>query len=820
MGDLEEEYHYICSENGKFHANLWYIGQIFNPLINFIRSHTLWSVIMFKNYLKTALRNIKKHKTFSFINIFGLALGMAACSLILLWVQDELSYDSYHNNLDNLYNVVLNVEGEWWSSSNWALSPILKQQYPEVERATRYAVRSRLIKYQESSFYESGAFVDEDFFEMFTYQFIKGKPETALSTINSIILTEETAIKYFASDEPIGKVLTMNNETKLTVTGIIENVPSNSTFQFNFLASVRLFGEERLNSWAVESTSYLLLKKNTQTESFREKISGIVMKYDTRTQQKVEVFLRPYNRLHLYSLSGTGTILYVYIFSVIALLVLLIACINFMNLATARARNRAKEIGMRKVVGAAKTNIIRQFLCESIILSFVALVFAIILVKLFLPAFNTLSGKQLFLNISSNLSHIIGLIGMTLFTGFVSGSYPALILSSFKPINVLKTSLSSGSSKSVFRKILVVSQFTAAIVLIISTVVVYKQLNFIRNKNLGFNREHIVIIPLNELLGQNYQSYKNEIKQNPNILNVTTASNVPTSIGNINPVYWEGQTKANYKTINWVAVDYDYFDTFEMNIIDGRKFSKEYSTDLQNYIVNEEVAKLMGFESVVGKMFSLWENEGQIIGVVKNFHSRSLHNEVVPVVFTIDPNWRWSLSRIFVKIKPSNISETIDYLQSTATKFASDYPFNYSFLDEHFDRQYQGDRQIGTIFKYFSFIAIFISCLGLFGMAAYMVGQRTKEIGIRRILGASKSYIMILLSKEFFILIMLSNIIAWPLAYLGMGKLLDSYAFKTDITIWIFISAGVLTLLLTLLTISVQITKAARTNPVETLKYE
>jgi len=775
---------------------------------------------MFKNYLKTALRNIKKHKTFSFINIFGLALGMAACSLILLWVQDELSYDSYHNNLDNLYNVVLNVEGEWWSSSNWALSPILKQQYPEVERATRYAGRSRLLKYQESSFYESGAFVDEDFFEMFTYQFIKGKPETALSTINSIILTEETAIKYFASDEPIGKVLTMNNETKLTVTGIIENVPSNSTFQFNFLASVRLFGEERLNSWAVESTSYLLLKKNTQTESFREKISGIVMKYDTRTQQKVEVFLRPYNRLHLYSLSGTGTILYVYIFSVIALLVLLIACINFMNLATARARNRAKEIGMRKVVGAAKTNIIRQFLCESIILSFVALVFAIILVKLFLPAFNTLSGKQLFLNISSNLSHIIGLIGMTLFTGFVSGSYPALILSSFKPINVLKTSLSSGSSKSVFRKILVVSQFTAAIVLIISTVVVYKQLNFIRNKNLGFNREHIVIIPLNELLGQNYQSYKNEIKQNPNILNVTTASNVPTSIGNINPVYWEGQTKANYKTINWVAVDYDYFDTFEMNIIDGRKFSKEYSTDLQNYIVNEEVAKLMGFESVVGKMFSLWENEGQIIGVVKNFHSRSLHNEVVPIVFTIDPNWRWSLSRIFVKIKPSNISETVDYLQGTATKFASDYPFNYSFLDEHFDRQYQGDRQIGTIFKYFSFIAIFISCLGLFGMAAYMVGQRTKEIGIRRILGASKSYIMILLSKEFFILIMLSNIIAWPLAYLGMGKLLDSYAFKTDITIWIFISAGVLTLLLTLLTISVQITKAARTNPVETLKYE
>jgi predicted permease len=775
---------------------------------------------MFKNYFKIALRNIKKNKTYSFINVFGLALGIAVCSLILLWVQDELSYDSYHNNLDNIYEVVLNVEGEWWDSSNWALSPILKQQYPEVERATRYAGRTRLLKYRESSFYESGTFVDEDFFEMFTYQFVKGNPKTALSTINSIILTEETATKYFASEDPIGKVLTMSNETNLTVTGIIKNVPANSTFQFSFLAPVKLFGEERLNSWWVESKSYLLLKENTRADDFIEKISGIVMKYDTRTKQKVEVFLRPYNRLHLYSLSGTGPILYVYIFSVIALLILLIACINFMNLAAARARTRAKEIGLRKVVGAVKTNIIRQFLSESIILSFIALLFAVILVKLFLPAFNTLSGKHLLLNISSNLSHILGLFGLTLFTGLVSGSYPAFVLSSFKPVNVLKTSMSSGPSKSLFRKILVVSQFTAAIILIISTVVIYKQLNYIRNRNLGFNREHIVIIPFNKSLSKNYQSYKNEIKQNPNIINVTTASNVPTSIGNINPVYWEGQTTANYKTINWVAVDYDYFDTFEMNIIDGRKFSKEYSTDLQNYIVNEEVVKLMGFESVVGKMFSIWQNEGQIIGVVKNFHSRSLHTGIVPIVFTIDPRWRWSLSRIFVKIKPNNIPGTLDYLKSTAVKFASGYPFNYSFLDEHFDRQYQGDRQIGTIFKYFSSIAIFISCLGLFGMAVYMVGQRTKEIGIRRVLGASKSYIMMLLSKEFLALIIIANIIAWPLAYIVTEKLLGSYAFKTDITIWIFISAGVLTLLLTLFTISVQIMKAARANPVEALKYE
>lgn len=775
---------------------------------------------MFKNYLTIALRNIKKYKIYSFINILGLAIGIAASTLILLWVQDELSYDNFHTNLNKLHRVVFNVEGEWWNSSSWALSPILKKDYPEIEKATRYARRTQFLKYKEQSFNESGAFVDRDFLDMFCFQFVKGNPETAFATDNSIILTEETASKYFNYEEPMDKVIIMNNGTDLIVTGVIKNVPSNSTFQFNYLAPVRLFGEEKLNSWSVESQSYLLLQKNTNVADLVEKISGIVMKHDTRTEQKVEVHLQPFEKLHLYRLSSAGPIVYVYIFSAIALLILLIACINFMNLATARSRNRAKEIGMRKVVGAAKINIIRQFFSESIILSFIALLFAILLIDLFLPAFNTLSGKQLSLNLLTNFSHITGLLVITLITGLVSGSYPALVLSSFKPAEVLKTSISSGSNKSLFRKILVISQFTAAIILITSTVVIYNQLDFIRNKNLGFSRNHTVIIPFNAPLKQNYESFKNEIKQNPNIISVTSATNIPTSIGNINPVYWEGQTTENYKTINWVAVDYDYFDTFEMTIVEGRKFSKAYSTDLQNYIVNEEAVKLMGFESAIGKLFSIWQNEGQIIGVVKNFHSRSLHNEIVPVVFTIDPRWNWSLSRIFVKIKPDKIPQTLDYLKTTATRFAPDYPFNYSFLDEHFERQYRGDRQIGSIFKYFSFIAIFISCLGLFGLASFMVGQRTKEIGIRRILGASKSYIMMLLSKEFLVLIIVANLIAWPIAYIVANNLMADYVYRAEITFWIFISAGLLTLLLTFITISLQTIKAARANPVEALRYE
>jgi ABC-type antimicrobial peptide transport system permease subunit len=775
---------------------------------------------MFKNYLTIALRNIKKHKTYSFINISGLAIGIAACSLILLWVQDELTYDHYHKNLEDISKAVLNVEGQYWNSSNWALAPILKQDYPEIEKATRYASRTRLMKYEQNRFYEMGAFVDEDFLEIFTYPLLEGNPKTALATHNSIILTRELATKYFASENPMGKVLTMDNNTELTVTGIIKNVPSNSTFQFGFLAPVNLFGEERLNSWAVESQSYYLLKENTNLEDLNKKISGVVMKHDTRTKQDVNLFLHPYKLLHLYSLSGTGTILYVYLFSTIAFLILLNACINFMNLATAKANNRAREIGIRKVVGADKMNVIRQFFSESIILSFVALIFAIVLVYLFLPAFNSLAGKQLSLNILGSFSHIGGLIVITLLTGLISGSYPSLVLSSFKPVEVLKISNNAGSTKSLLRRFLVVSQFCAAIVLIISTLVIYKQLDYIRSKNLGFNREHVVIFPLYDSFKQNYESFKNELKQNRDIINVTTASSIPTRIGNINPVYWEGQTSENYRTINFVAVDYDYFDTFEMTMADGRKFFKEFSTDKQNYIVNEELAKLMDFESVIGKMFSIWQNEGQIIGVVKNFHSRSLHSEIAPVVFTCSPDWYWCLSRVFVKINSEKIPETLEYIEKTVAKFAPEYPFTYSFLDEHFEKLYRGDQQIGTIFKYFSIIAIFISCLGLFGLAAFMVGQRTKEIGIRRVLGASKSYIMMILSKEFIVLIVVSNIIAWPLAYLVMNILMESYAYRTDISILIFIGAGFFTLLMTFLTISVQTLKATRANPVDALRYE
>ena len=777
-----------------------------------------WRIAMFKNYLKIALRNFFKHKGYSFINIAGLAVGIACCSLIFLWVKDELSYDKFHDNIDEIYRVILDHEGQWWTSSPWAFAPILKQNYPEVLKSTRYAGRTRLLRYGEHSYYEQGALVDEDFFEIFTFPFIQGDPQTALSALNTIVLTEEAAEKYFPSEDPMGKVLIMNNETDLTVTGVIKNVPSNSTIQFDFLAPVRLIGEERLNSWALESWSFLLMKKGASADDFIEKISGLVMEYDRRTDQKVLASIQPFSRIYLYSLSGTGPILYVYIFSIIALLILLIACINFMNLATARAGNRAKEIGMRKVVGAYKANIIRQFYSESMLSSFIALLLAILLVYLFLPSFNTLSSKQLTLDIAGNLSTILGLIGITVFTGFVSGSYPALILSSFKAVTVLKGSLSSVAKSSPFRKILVVSQFTATVVLIICTAIMYKQLDYIRKRDLGFDRDHVVIIPLSAPLRQNYGSFRDTILQNSDIINVTCATSVPTGVGNINPVYWEGRTSEQYETWNWVAVDYDYFETFNMEMVDGRSFSREFSTDQQNYIVNEEAVKHMELESPIGKLFSIWTNEGKIVGVVKNFHSRSLHNEIVPVAFTL--GFRWSLSRIFVKIKPDNIPDTIAYLKNTTLQFGPNFPFEYTFLDEYFEGQYRADQQIGTIFKYFALIAVLISCLGLFGLAAFMAEQRTKEIGVRKVLGASITNIITLLSKEFLLLISIANLISWPAAYFIMKRMLSRYAYRTDMAFWIFLTAGILTLFITFLTVSVQTLKAARANPVEALKYE
>jgi ABC-type antimicrobial peptide transport system permease subunit len=714
--------------------------------------------------------------------------------------------------------VSLNLEGQWTNSSPWALAPVLRRDYPEILKSTRYAERDVLATYKEHSFNESVGFVDPDFFDVFTFRFVKGQPQTAFSALQSTVLTESAASRYFRNQDPLGKVLTINNNVKLTVTGIIEDVPSNSHLDFTVLAPVRLFGEEKLSTWALESSSYVLLEKNTSAAGLREKISGITMKYDKRTDKKVVTDIYPLSRIHLYDLGGGGRIVYIYIFSTIAVFILLIACINFINLSTAKAGTRAREVGMRKVVGAKRTDVFRQFFGESLFLSFVALLFAVVLVLLFLPAFNAIAQKQLIFDPIGNTPIIFGMIAVNLFTGIVSGTYPALFLSAFHPARVLKGATTSGPRRPILRRVLVVFQFAVAVVLVVGTLVIYKQLNFIRSKELGFNREQVLSLSMNDSIRESYESFKNELLQNPGVVHVTFATSRPTSIGNINPVYWEGRGPDQYEIMNFVSVDCDYIETFGMEMVAGRDFSRDFPTDRDNYIINQAAVKLTGLKDPVGKLFSIWQYEGRILGVVKDFHSRSLHNEIRPLVITMRPNWRPAY--VFVKIRPDSIPATMGYVERTWGKFAPGYPFNYLFLDDAFEQLYRTDQRTGSIFKYFAVLAVFISCLGLFGLVSYSAAQRTKEIGIRKVMGASVSHIISLISQEFLLLVGLANIIAWPVAYFIMKRMLSSYAYRTGLSWWIFLLAGVSACGIALMTVSIQTFRAARANPADSLRYE
>jgi ABC-type antimicrobial peptide transport system permease subunit len=749
----------------------------------------------------------------------GLAIGMACCILILLWVQDELSYDKFHEHYDNIYRTIPELNDTMFSSNPLALAPTLRENHPEVEKITRVCGRSWLAKSGDKMYYETGALVDDDFLRIFSFPLVKGNPETVLDNRDSIVITERTAAKFFGTEDPIGQSLLISNNFKLIVTGVLNDIPSNSHLQFDFLASMKLMGERAATSWSYEAGTYFLLQKNVSPKAFEEKIAGFVMEHDKRTNQRVVLHIQPLSKVHLFSLGGTDPIVYVYIFLTIAIAILFIACINFINLSTARANTRAREIGMRKVVGAERGNIIRQFIGESILLSSIALVLAIGFVYLLLPAFNTVAQKRLAFDITSNIANAIALGGIVILTGLVSGSYPAFVLSLFKPANTLKGNLQSGSGSYILRKILVIGQFTATIVLIIGTVIMYKQLNFIRNKDLGLNKDYVVAIDMNNELRQNYESFKSEIKRNSNIVDVTAARRLPTSIGHFNPVYWEGRGPEQYVTFVDASVTYDYFETFGMEIIEGRAFSEDFATDRENYILNEAALEMTGLESPIGKMFSIWEDEGKIIGIIKNFHASSLHNEIGPVVFTLSQR-HGRYNYIFAKISSNDVPGTINFLKNKAREFAPNNLFEYRFLDEAFDQQYRSDQRRGTIYKYFTILAIFISCLGLFGMASFTAEQRTKEIGIRKVLGASIGNITLLISKDFIMLLVLSNIIAWPIAYIIMQRMLNSYAYRTSIAAWIFIAAGVAAILLALLTVGIKIIRAAAANPINSLRYE
>jgi ABC-type antimicrobial peptide transport system permease subunit len=817
--DIEEIFRDKVNRFGLKKAKRWYWREVIRAMPRFVQESVRWRFAMINNYLKIAFRNIVRHRGYSLINILGLAVGLACCMLMLLWVFDELSHDRFHDNLDQLYQVAVSTERGLSDSSPWALIPALKQDYPEIIKGSHFFQGTFPMKAEDRLYNENCALVMPEFLEMFTFPFIKGNAENAFRDRNSIVLTEKTAAKYFRDEDPIGKTIQFNNQVDLQVTGVLRDIPANSSFQFDLLTHpAHYMGEERLLTWSMDCPGYVMLAANADPEVVNQKIANTINEHDARTNNPYYIEIRPVKRMHLYALQGTNPVVYVYLFSIIAAIVLLIACINFMNLATARSLKRAREVGMRKVVGASRSEIIRQFFGESVLISCIAVVLSMVLAKLMLPVFNSLSQKELALDFMRSPLLAALFVAILLATGILSGSYPALYLSSFQPIVLMRNTSGRSSRSPMLRKILIVFQFTAAVVLIISTIMIYRQMDFIQSRDLGFDREQILAISMNRPVRNRYPAIKERLLQHRDISHVTAASSIPLAIGNNNPVYWEGKGPESYEMINFVCCDFDYFETFDMTMSHGRSFSREFPTDGGNYIINETALKMTGYEDPIGRMFSMWTQEGEIVGVVKDFHGTSLHNQIRPIVFVLYKNLPYF--NMFVKINPVQASSTIDYIGATVKEAVPDFVFAYSFLDSYFEQQYWREERFKKLLKYFTVLSVFISCLGMLGLISYMAEQRTREVAIRKVLGARSTTIVGVLSKEFVFLVGLANLIAWPLAFYFTHQWMQYYAYHTDIGWWVFVVSGAAALVITLLTVSFQSIKAALANPIDSLRYE
>jgi len=845
VGDFEEIYERVSGKSGKAAALLWYAGQIIKLIPSYFKNYTYWSFAMIKNYLKIAFRNLTRQKGYSFINITGLAVGMACAIFILLWVQDELSYDGFHENKDNIFRVatVFKEEGNtfYGAQTPAPVSSFLKNNFPEIQKSTAVNFgwltgNSRnIIKFGEKSFYtEDLILTDPAFFDIFSFSFLQGDKKTALENPDSVILTHSTAEKCFGSEDPMNKTIQVDGNP-VTVTGVITDVPKNSHLRFDVvlpLIYVRNTNREFfLTKWdAYGFATYVTLQDGVAITELDQKIDDLIIKNDPYFgDTAAHIFLQPLSKIRLFNVDGSvGFIRYVYIFSTIAFIILLIACVNYMNLSTAQSDKRAKEIGLRKVVGSKRANIIWQFFSESMLYSFISFIISILIVILFLPLFNELTGKQIAFDYA-NPGLLFGFFVVALFTGIIAGSYPALYLSSFIPIEILNKSKSTGAKKSPLRKILVVVQFSLSIGLIICMTIVSGQVRYIRNAEIGFEKENVITLPISGKIENIVEAFKNELKQNPGIVSVSLKSSSPLSPGGTSgTISWEG--KSPDLKVNWSLpmVDHDYFKTLNMKIVDGRDFSREIKSDLQEgFILNEEAVKQGNIENPVGKQITVNGKNGIIIGVVKNAKLSSLRFAISPQAYHLSKTMGEQFQTLFIKIDSgedaqqfNKITATLAHIESVWKKFLPDAPFEYRFLDETLENQYRTEIRISRILNTFTFLAIFLSCLGLLGLTSFMAEQRTKEIGVRKVLGASITGIVILLSKEFAKWVLVANVLAWPLAYYFMNKWLQEFAYRINIGIGTFIASAVIALIIALLTVSFLSIKAALANPIESLRYE
>ena len=797
---------------------------------------------MLRNYLTIALRTFRKHPGYVAINIAGLAIGLCCCILILLFVRDELSYDRFHAHADRIVRVNsetrLGDTPHYSSGSAYPLADFLVSSFPEIEAATRIQnTGSMLMRRQDLSAYEiKGQYAEPNIFDIFDFSLERGNPETALTDPYTVVMTAEKARQYFGSADPIGQTVTVKSwhgEHDLTVTGILAPVPENSHLQFDFLISIETLvaaqGAGLTTNWhSINGTTYLLLQAGTDWAALDERIDLLVTDYVTGEYPGRNIwftyYLQPLTDIHLNRLGlpneSDGDMRYIYIFSTIALLILLIACINYMNLATARSAKRAKEVGMRKVLGAQRGQLARQFLVEAIFLSVAAFLLAIALTELLLPLFNELTGKTLATHAWSNPTLIAALFGASLVTGVLAGSYPALFLSRFRPIKVLRGVYRAGSSGALLRKGLVVTQFACGVALIIGTLVIFQQLDFMQDKRLGFDKEQVIVMPLRDMeLKQQHTTIHQAMAAVPGVRAVTIGMSVPGMGGSGHFVRLAEAPKEEGFVQKVLAVDTDYEEVMGLELVAGRWFDADHPADSSAYVINETAAQYFGLEDPLGRQLDRNGQVGEIVGVVQDFHFASLHEEIKPLIIFMGKE-AWDFNQVAFKVDGQGLPETLAAIEKAWQQVAPGQPFTYSFLDEDLDRLYASEQRLGKIFGTFAFLGIFVACLGLLGLAAFTAEQRTKEIGIRKVFGAGVTGLVVLLSKDLLRLVIIAFVIAAPVGYILMQRWLEDFAYRIEISWPIFLMAGLTALGIALMTVSYQATRAALADPIKSLRYE
>lgn len=810
---------------------------------------------MLKNYFKIALRNLKNSPGYSFINIFGLALGITAFLLIFLFINNELSYDTYHENSDRIYR----VSREWKNQDGEtslhlghvapSFSDRLKQEFDaSIEHSVRLFQISPLVSYEDNHFVENRFFfADAEVFEVFSWEMVKGDPATALVNPDGVVITETTAKKYFGDEDPMGKTMQFDirgTTGPLQVNGVIKDVPDNSHFQFDFIAAIHpvigFFGGPeavRTNFGSNSFSTFLLLAEGADIKDIEAQIPAFMDKTfpmqangpQVPASARMNLHMWPITDIHLHSqldseIEPNGNIEYVYIYTAVALFILFIACINFMNLSTARSTKRANEVGLRKVMGAYRQSLIRQFMGESFLLSFIALLLAIVFIKIALPFFNDFIDKELAFNVLTNVNLLLGLLSVVVVISVAAGSYPALFLSSFQPATVLKGSFKADGKHQWFRSALVVVQFTISIALLVSMGVVYNQLEFVKSKELGFNKDNIAVLPISPNIVSNYDNIRERLLQQPGIDDVSMQSRVPSGrlldSQNATAEVNGELIQVNFRIAD-IHVSHNFMDIFETELAAGRDFDINLASDsLQAFILNEEAITQLGYasnEDAIGKTFNYGSRQGTITGVVKNFHFESLHQSIAPVVFMISNGRNNSIA---IKFKEAAREETFAYLRDQWATFRPNFPFTYSLIEDQFNQQYDNEERLGQIFGYFAILAIVIGALGLFGLASFSTQQRVKEIGVRKVLGASVTQVVTLLASNFAKLVLFAFIIATPIAYFGMDQWLNNFAYHEDMSIWIFVAGGAAAMIIAMLTIGWQSIKAAMANPVNSLRSE